>query len=239
MEIDRGLLLILGQVPSEFEGRFNEWYDEDHAPARLAVPGILTARRYKEASVEVMSDSQVHSSQVPAYIHSAPSDTVTYLTFYGLANLEVLDSAEYGALSIGESSALESEVKQVAKFDRRVYDAIPSQDAAEADQVNICGRYLLCVWQSNEGNHREIPVPSQPSGLLRTRRYRLNSGRGAEQLTLFDIESRDAVVEIFEKGSFHAVRNSGDSKDSGREIRLFQLHRRFDHANPPTTAVDG
>jgi hypothetical protein len=238
MELDRGLLLILGEAPTEFEGRFNEWYDEDHAPARLSVPGIVTARRYKQASMDITSDPQAHPGHVSENNQRTSSDSVTYLTFYGLANLDVLDSDEYAALSTGVSSDLEAEVKQVAKFDRRVYDAIPTQDSAEAHEVNICGPFLLCVWQNNEGDHSEKAVDSQPRGVLRTRRYRLHSGQGAEQLAIYDIESRDAVGEILENESFDAVSNTGARKDSGAELRLFQLHRRFDHANPPPTVVN-
>lgn len=221
MELDNGLLLILGEVPTEFEGRFNEWYDEDHAPARLIVRGIVTARRYKEVSMDT---------------HRASSDSVTYLTFYELASLDVLDGDEYRALSTGVSSALETEVKHVAKFDRRVYRAIATPDSAKAQKMTICGPYLLCVWQNSGADQSGKAVHNHHSGVLRTRRYRLDSGPGAEQLVIYDIESRDAVDNIIEQESFDAVRNTGE--DSGAELRLFQLHRRFDHASPPPTTVN-
>ena len=41
-----GFLLVMMHPPPAFEEEFNEWYDTDHLPERLAVPGFLTARRF-------------------------------------------------------------------------------------------------------------------------------------------------------------------------------------------------
>jgi hypothetical protein len=42
----RACLLVLMQPSPTFEEEFNDWYDTDHVPERLAVPGFLAARRY-------------------------------------------------------------------------------------------------------------------------------------------------------------------------------------------------
>ncbi len=42
-----GLLLNAMNVTSEGEDDFNAWYDEEHLPALAAVPGTLSARRYR------------------------------------------------------------------------------------------------------------------------------------------------------------------------------------------------
>ncbi len=65
METERGLLLILGKAPVEVEDGFNEWYDEDHAPARVDVPGIATARRYRELAPTDASVPQECRGAVP------------------------------------------------------------------------------------------------------------------------------------------------------------------------------
>ena len=44
-----GLLLNAMNVTPEGEDDFNAWYDEEHLPALLAVPGTLMARRYRSA----------------------------------------------------------------------------------------------------------------------------------------------------------------------------------------------
>ena len=207
MELDTGLLLILGEVPTQFEGRFNEWYDDDHVPARLFVPGIVAARRYKQL------------------IEDTTSRPVTYLASYELANLDVLDSDAYKALATGVSSDLEIEVRKVATFDRRVYRATSTPDSAKAHDVTVCGPYLLCVWENGTVDHSGETEQSQLHGVLRTRRYRMGTGQGAELLAIYDIESREALDELIENESLGG-RNNGD--DSGAELRLFQLHRRFD-----------
>jgi hypothetical protein len=42
-----GLLLNAMSVAPEHEAEFNEWYDREHIPALAAVPGTLSARRYR------------------------------------------------------------------------------------------------------------------------------------------------------------------------------------------------
>ena len=44
-----GLLLNAMNVAPEAEDDFNAWYDEEHLPALIAVPGTLSARRYRSA----------------------------------------------------------------------------------------------------------------------------------------------------------------------------------------------
>ena len=65
----RGLLLTLTEPPPEMEEEFNAWYDEEHLPERLAIPGFRSARRW-------VCDR-------------------TYLATYELDSPEVLQSAAY------------------------------------------------------------------------------------------------------------------------------------------------
>ncbi|MCI0781057.1 MAG: hypothetical protein J4N84_14165 [Chloroflexi bacterium] len=41
-----GLLMVYTDVPADVEEEFNRWYDEEHIPERLAIPGVLSAARY-------------------------------------------------------------------------------------------------------------------------------------------------------------------------------------------------
>ena len=65
-------LLVLMQPSPTLEEEFNDWYDTDHVPERLAVPGFLAARRY------------VCRSGWPAY-----------LAVYDLRDLATLASPDY------------------------------------------------------------------------------------------------------------------------------------------------
>jgi hypothetical protein len=42
-----GLLLVQIDVRPEDEAELGRWYEEEHIPERLAVPGILSATRYR------------------------------------------------------------------------------------------------------------------------------------------------------------------------------------------------
>lgn len=65
----RGLLLTLTGPPAGMEEEFNAWYDTEHIPERLAIPGFRSARRW------------VHEK--------------TCLATYELDSLEVLSSPAY------------------------------------------------------------------------------------------------------------------------------------------------
>ena len=41
-----GLLMVWTDIDAEFEAEFNRWYDEEHVPRLLQVPGFLSAGRY-------------------------------------------------------------------------------------------------------------------------------------------------------------------------------------------------
>jgi len=65
----RGLLLTLTEPPAGMVEEFNAWYDEEHLPERLAIPGFRSARRWVAGS--------------------------TYLATYELDSPEVLSSPPY------------------------------------------------------------------------------------------------------------------------------------------------
>src|SRR5215207_520609 len=77
----KGFLLVLMQPPPTFEEEFNDWYDTEHVPERLAVSGFETALRYISLS-------------------GAPR----YLAMYDLASAKVLESPEYLRVAFDKSS---------------------------------------------------------------------------------------------------------------------------------------
>jgi hypothetical protein len=42
-----GLLMVWTDIDSRFEAEFNRWYDDEHLPRLLQVPGFLSAGRYE------------------------------------------------------------------------------------------------------------------------------------------------------------------------------------------------
>lgn len=43
----RGLLMVYADIPGSLEDEFNRWYNEEHLPVLLAIPGVLNAGRYE------------------------------------------------------------------------------------------------------------------------------------------------------------------------------------------------
>jgi hypothetical protein len=71
---NRGLLLTLTEPPASMEEEFNAWYDEEHLPERLGIPGFRSARRW---------------------VADAAPGAGKYLATYELDSPQILNSAEY------------------------------------------------------------------------------------------------------------------------------------------------
>ena len=67
-----GLLMVWTDIDAEFEPEFNRWYDEEHLPRLLQIPGLLSAGRY-----------------------SAMRGGAKYLAIYELEDQNVLRSSAY------------------------------------------------------------------------------------------------------------------------------------------------
>jgi hypothetical protein len=76
----RGLLLTMTEPPAAMEEEFNAWYDTEHLPERLAIPGFRSARRW---------------------VADCAPGAGKYLATYELDSAAVLESAEYLA-HVGE-----------------------------------------------------------------------------------------------------------------------------------------
>ena len=93
---NKGFLLVFMHPPSAFEEEFNAWYDGEHIPERLAVPGFLTGLRYMNTG------------------GGAPR----YLAMYDIENYEVLDSPEYHRVGYEQASPWTKRVTARARVQR-------------------------------------------------------------------------------------------------------------------------
>lgn len=67
-----GLLLVMNDVPADLEDDYNRWYHEEHLAERLALPGFVSARRYRAvdsqpAYMVVYKCSSINALTSPAY----------------------------------------------------------------------------------------------------------------------------------------------------------------------------
>jgi hypothetical protein len=97
----KGFLLVLMQPPTTIEEEFNAWYDTEHVPERLAVPGVESALRFSSTT------------------GAAPK----YLAMYDLAAESVLDSDAYRNVAGDNSSPWTKRVTGRTK----VYRSVGSQ----------------------------------------------------------------------------------------------------------------
>lgn len=91
------VVLMMVDVKPEDEAEFNRWYDEEHLPELMALPGYLAANRFE-----------------------VEGEGAKYLAIYELADSAVLQSPQY----LAWREASESSRRMSAKFTsrtRRVY----------------------------------------------------------------------------------------------------------------------
>jgi hypothetical protein len=195
-----------GPVPPD---EFTDWYDNEHVPARLALPGFGSAARF----------------------HATDSLTPEWLATYDVAP-GTLDQPAYQAVW-ENASAREKSIMSAATIDRRLYSPISdSGDTGEAPPVLMAvsmsvpssGVADMEAWYVEE----HIPMLLAVPGWRRSRRYRLASGDGPRYLSLHEIES----VAAFDTPEYKAAvstpwRDRIVGSAIGRERRVFSLHRSF------------
>lgn len=126
----KGFLLVTMQPPPAFEEEFNAWYDTEHLPERLAVPGFETALRF-------------------VCISGHPR----YLAMYDLAHPQVLDSPDYLKVAFANSSPWTLRVLQRV----RVYRSFGRQIYPGNALTGTCARVELLRFRSRpSGASKEI-----------------------------------------------------------------------------------
>ncbi|KAG6810179.1 hypothetical protein H0H92_012970 [Tricholoma furcatifolium] len=166
---DDGLLFVYGECgPHVTEDEFNEWYDTEHAPARIALPLFSTAVRYK------------------AVDGKSPS----WLAVYDTATPEDLQSPAYTALAANASANEKSIISRLRTLNRRIYRRIATVDSPNLDattQTSLLPAHAVLVGGFNPGSpeveremnkwyeEEHLEMLSRVPGFIRVRRYELVS----------------------------------------------------------------
>jgi len=215
-EAEARALMYVQMNPPEDENAFNEWYAK-HAPDRLALPGILTARRYKAVEAE------------------GPR----YLANYDLEDVSALQSPEYLALR-KEENGRERDQQMMASIpmtSRRVYRALdvgqpwtmPWTDHAPyvmsvamkppPDKVDDYHAWYL---------EEHIPMLMKVPGWRRIRRYELVEGDALPFMALHELETLDVFNHEAHTASISTPwRYRVAEYITARERCVFQLLRAF------------
>lgn len=206
--MENGLLFVYSEPGPVPEAEFTDWYDNEHVPARLAVPGFSGVCRFRAAD-----------DQVPSWL-------ATYEIAPG-----VLDGPEYKALA-GSASAREKSIMSSWKVDRRVYEPLSDSAPGAGSAPPMVHAVSLSVpppleadlaaWYADE----HIPMLLAVPGWRRVRRYRLTEGDAPRYLALHEIAS----TAVFSEPAFRAAistpwRNRIMEAATAQERRVFGLHK--------------
>jgi hypothetical protein len=203
-------LLFVYSSPGTVElAEFTDWYDNEHVPARLALPGFGSVARYRAA------DSL------------SPEWLATYEIKPG-----TLDEPAYKALWETQS-AREKSIMSTATIIRRLYSPV-SDSGPTADAPPVLLAVSMSVPEGTEGDveawytEEHIPMLLAVPGWRRSRRYLLTSGDGPRYLSLHEIDSHAAFDEPAYKAAISTPwMNRIVESAIGRERRVFELHKSF------------
>ena len=210
-----GLLFVYSDPGTTPVAEFNDWYDNEHGPARLTVPGISAGYRFRALD-----------GQAPPW-----------LAYYEMKS-GVLDSPEYKALWAAASAREKTIMSSLGTLDRRVYELISDSGSPDSPGPSAAPAVVLAVslsvpptmeddlaaWYADE----HIPMLLAVPGWQRIRRYRLIAGTAPAYLSLHSLAS----PAVFDEPDYRAAVSTTWQKrivDAaiGRERRVFGLHKSF------------
>lgn len=189
MSEHRGLLTFAADIDPSREQDFNRWYEEEHIPERLAIPGFLRASRYqavvggpKYLAVYEVSDPAVFSS--PEYLHFLRGAGETPWTKAILAACANKIRNTYVKLSERSNSAEDA---------RGLLFVAMDTGPADEEELNR--------WYEEE----HVPERLSITGFVRASRYQVIEG-GPKYLALYQVTNTD-VFSTPEYLSYYSGKN--------------------------------
>jgi hypothetical protein len=178
--MSQALLAVYMNPPADDLKAWNAWYDDEHVPARLRTPGILSGQRYT----------------------AVRDDGPRYVAVYDLESLDVLQTAAYKQLGAQRSELEKRMLANTPMVDRRVLRTVQGAPPLER-QVPLLltvgleppagGEDDLRAWYAQE----HIPMLLNVPGWRRIRLFEQVDGTGTRFLALHELES-EAVFDTAE-----------------------------------------
>ena len=183
----QGLMTAWTHVAPEHEAGFNAWYDAEHVPQIVALPGFVRARRYVAESAKPKylawydtRDETVGSG--PDLQRAIDNPDAAWRRFIGL--LQHRERMSFRLMrDVGDDR------RDDAPWLYIVHTDIPD---------NIAGEYN--EWYDREHLPRLATVP----GVLRARRYNRTFGPGPQYLTAYEL----TAPEVWESPAAHQARKT-------------------------------
>jgi len=175
----RGLLMVFTDVPEDVEEEFNRWYDEEHIPERLSIPGVLSAARYTA-------------------LEGGPK----HLACYELTEPEAWESDAWQHYLINPtewskrmSPSVVGDV-YIRNLYRLIYPDPVSEETAQAGMAPLLlvGRMSVPLALESQFNHayntERLPLCSSVPGYIRGRRFEAVMGE-PKYITVHEMQSAD------------------------------------------------
>lgn len=212
--MEPGLLFVLSQPGTVDPAVFHDWYDHEHAPARIRFEGVETGTRFRATDDE------------------RPEWLATYDV-----DLAVLDRPDYRALRENRSAREQEVIAGLDVFERRTY-ALLDETRGPGWSEQTPGPVVVCVsldvpedlereyhaWYAEE----HVPMLHAIDGWTRTRRYRLLDGDAPRLLAVHDLDSpQPFTTPAYAEAVSTPRRDALMSRVTRRERRVFAVHRRF------------
>jgi hypothetical protein len=166
----RGLLLAKMDPPSTGEKAWNKYYNDVHVADRVAIPGFLSARRFRLVE------------GIPR-LYAIPGDS-KYLAIYDLTGLRVLKEEGYRKVwekdHAKPADSWETQIFKLPRFARGIYEQVfPEQDdytVPDCSYVLVVGHEVprgktaeFNAWYNTE----HIPYLLKVPGVLAIRRFKM------------------------------------------------------------------
>ena len=176
-----GLLMVYSDVSAENDEEYNRWYNEEHIPERLSIPGVLNAARYE-------------------VVQGGPK----YLACYELSSPDAWYSDEWQKWlkePTEWSKRMSPSVigtENIRNLYKRIYPADVSEETANADMspVILVGRMSVPEGLDEKFNkaynEERLPEALKIPGYIRARRWEAVMG-APKYSTVHEMESMDVV----------------------------------------------
>ena len=172
----KGILIAAMDFSASPEDEFNDWYDTEHVPERLRVPGFINAERW------ISAENPKHS-----------------LATYDLDNVGVLNSPGYNAIGRENSSPW---TKRTQRF-RKSLMRYEGEQLLPGDKIAPAGAAAVLVIGMNIApehehdfnewyNTEHVPGLGSVPGTLSARRYR-GTGAAQKYVAVYHFNSPDVV----------------------------------------------
>jgi hypothetical protein len=181
----KGILIAAMDFTASPEDEFNDWYDTEHVPERLRVPGFINAERW------ISTENPKHS-----------------LATYDLDNVGVLNSPGYNSIGRENSSPW---TKRTQRF-RKSLMRYEGEQLLPGDKTAPAGAPAIMVIGMNVApehehefnewyNTEHLPALGSVPGTLSARRYR-GTGAAQKYVAIYHLSSLDVPrSDAWKKGA--------------------------------------